>query len=176
MRRSVSKTLRGRGSTGTPCHFYKSRGSQVGRQRPHKPSMSGFDCRSGGCADGAPRLAGKALSRHAFPPPPSIFMGRSIIQEVTRLASGNAWRGSAFVRNAERTLHGSRSCKARCKAVAVHHFYRGEVENPGSFISFLIVVRLTLRRPCGERSPTREVGATAPRIPRPATNLGLVAA
>ena len=58
--------------------LFQSRGSQVGRQRPHKPSMSGFDSRP----------------RHQF------SLGRSIIQEVTRLASG----------------------RARCKAVAVHHF------------------------------------------------------
>ena len=58
--------------------LFKSRGSQVGRQRPHKPSMSGFDSRP----------------RH------EVSTGRSIIQEVTRLASG----------------------RARCKAVAVHHF------------------------------------------------------
>jgi hypothetical protein len=45
LRSLVSKTLRARGSTETPCHFFKSRGSQVGRQRPHKPSMSGFDSR-----------------------------------------------------------------------------------------------------------------------------------
>ncbi len=57
--------------------LFKSRGSQVGRQRPHKPLTSGFDSR-----------------------PRHHCMGRSIIQEVTRLASG----------------------RARCKAVAVHHF------------------------------------------------------
>lgn len=45
LRSLVSKTLRARGSTETPCHFFKSRGSQVGRQRPHKPSMSGFNSR-----------------------------------------------------------------------------------------------------------------------------------
>ena len=39
------QNLAGSGSTETPCHFFKSRGSQVGRQRPHKPSMSGFDSR-----------------------------------------------------------------------------------------------------------------------------------
>ena len=53
--------------------LFKSRGSQVGRQRPHKPSMSGFDSRP----------------RH------HVSSGRSIIQEVTRLASGNALRDSA---------------------------------------------------------------------------------
>jgi hypothetical protein len=45
LRSRASKTPRARGSTETPCHFFKSRGSQVGRQRPHKPSMSGFDSR-----------------------------------------------------------------------------------------------------------------------------------
>jgi hypothetical protein len=34
------------------------------------------------------------------------------------------------------------------------------------------VVRLTLRRPCSERSATHEGGAIAPRIPRPATISG----
>lgn len=64
-----------------------------------------------------------------------LQLGRSIIQEVTRLASG----------------------RARCKAVAVHQFQmnRGKVENQGGLISFRIVVRLTLLRPCIERSATR---------------------
>ena len=38
LRSRVSKTPRVRGSTETPCHFSN-------RQRPHKPSMSGFDSR-----------------------------------------------------------------------------------------------------------------------------------
>ena len=84
MRSRASKTLRVRGSTGTPCHCVSSsnqlRGSQVGRQRPHKPPKSGFDSR--------PR-------DH-----PPFSKGRSISQEVTRLASG----------------------RARSKAAAVHHF------------------------------------------------------
>src|SRR4029450_9727007 len=45
LRSLVSKTMRARGSTETPCHFCKLRGSQVGRQRPHKPFTSGFDSR-----------------------------------------------------------------------------------------------------------------------------------
>ena len=45
LRSSVSKTGRARGSTGTPCQLFQPRGSQVGRQRPHKPSISGFDSR-----------------------------------------------------------------------------------------------------------------------------------
>ena len=49
---------------------------------------------------------------------------------------------------------------------------RGKVENHRSLISFFIVVRLTLRRPCGERSATHGVGAIARRIPRPATISG----
>ena len=71
------QNLAGSGQHRDAVPLFKSRGSQVGRQRPHKPSMSGFDSRP----------------RHQF-------MGRSTIQEVTRLASG----------------------RARCKAVAVHFF------------------------------------------------------
>ena len=78
LRSENSKSLHVRGSTESPCHFSKSRGSQVGRQRLHKPRTSGFDSR----------------------PRNQFSMGCSIIQEVTRLASG----------------------RARCKAVAVHHF------------------------------------------------------
>lgn len=51
----------------------------------------------------AKRQGNGLISRHApvrFRPPLPLFLGRSIIQEVTRLASG----------------------RARCEAVAVHHF------------------------------------------------------
>ena len=72
------QNLAGSGQHRDAVPLFKSRGSQVGRQRPHKPSMSGFDSRP----------------RH------QVSTGRSTIQEVTRLASG----------------------RARCKAVAVHHF------------------------------------------------------
>jgi hypothetical protein len=34
----------GLGAAPRRCATVKSRGSQTGRQRPHKPSMSGFDC------------------------------------------------------------------------------------------------------------------------------------
>ena len=77
LRSSVSKTGRARGSTETPCHFSNRGGARwegsglISRQR-----------------------AGST------PAPATNFMGRSIIQEVTRLASG----------------------RARCKAVAVHIF------------------------------------------------------
>ena len=75
-----SPKLRGLGAAPRRCATFKSRGSQVGRQRPHKPSMSGFDSR----------------------PRRQFSTGRSTIQEVTRLASGNAMRGSAKPTNAKR--------------------------------------------------------------------------
>ena len=67
------QNLAGSGQHRDAVPLFKSRGSQVGRQRPHKPSMSGFDSRP----------------RH------QVSTGRSTIQEVTRLASGNAMHGSA---------------------------------------------------------------------------------
>ena len=77
LRSSVSKTLRARGSTETPCHF-----SNCGVA---KWEGNGLISR---------------LRAGSIPAPATNFMGRSIIQEVTRPASG----------------------RARCKAVAVHHF------------------------------------------------------
>ena len=79
LRSRASKTLRVRGSTGTPCHFSFSqqlRSSQVGRHRPHKPLTSGFDSRL----------------RYHF-----SFSGRSIIQEVTCLAHRRARSKAAAV-------------------------------------------------------------------------------
>ena len=76
-----SKSPRVRGSTGTPCHsfsHFQTRGSQVVRQRSHTPRIAGSN----------------PASATIFP-----STGRSIIQQVIRLASG----------------------RARCKAVAVHH-------------------------------------------------------
>ena len=55
LRSRASKTQRARGSTGTPCHFCRSRGSQMGRPRPHKP----------------------ATERVRFPPPPDFRAARS---------------------------------------------------------------------------------------------------
>lgn len=77
LRSRVSKTQRARGSTGTPCHFSKRGGARW--------EGSGLISR---------------LRAGSIPAPATNFMGCSIIQEVTRLASG----------------------RARCKAVAVHFF------------------------------------------------------
>ena len=72
LRSSVSKSGRARGSTETPCHFSNRGGARW--------EGSGLISR---------------LRAGSIPAPATNFMGRSIIQEVTRLASGNALRGSA---------------------------------------------------------------------------------
>ena len=107
-------------------------GSQMGRHRPHKPKMSGFDSRP--CDqfhDGPLDHSG----------------GHSPRKRESTVQS----RGGPLFSN------------------------RGKVENPGSLISFPIVVRLTLRRPCSQRSATsrgrrcRETHSTS------RNHLGLVA-
>ena len=71
---------------------------------------------------GLQNLADSGQHRDAVP----LSLGCSIIQEVTRLANE----------------------RARRKAVAVHHFSnRGNVENPESLISSLIMVRLHVPQP-----------------------------
>jgi hypothetical protein len=92
LRSENSKSSHARGSTGTPCHFSRSRGSQVGRQRPHKPPTSGFDH---GPLDHSGGHSPRKRERPARMRTPS---------------------------NAERLLRSGRSRNARCKAVAVHHF------------------------------------------------------
>ena len=90
----------------------------------HRDAVPFYSNRGGARWEGSGLIS--RLRAGSIPAPATSFLsGRSIIQEVTRLASG----------------------RARCKAVAVHHFNREKVENQGSLISFLIVVRLHVPQP-----------------------------
>ena len=87
-------------------------------------------------------------------------MGRSIIQEVTRLASGNAPRGSAFLQTRSGNCMAAGAAKHGAKSWRSTISNRGKVENPGSLISFLIVVRLHVPQPisCGGSSLKTRAG------------------
>ena len=166
LRSSVSKTLRARGSTETLCHFSKLRESQVGRQRPHKPSMSGS-------------IPAPATN---FPGPLDHSGGHS-----PRKRERHARKRKSYKRGA--LLHSSRSCKARgtvSRPATNLHFsplpprrstisksarppasrpipillLGGKVENQGSLISSPFVVRLHVPQPplCGGSSLKTRAG------------------
>ena len=151
MRSRVSKTPRARGSTGTPCHFSSARSNESARIRLQGGKQGGREVTHGCARPANPR----AFCRGAR------WEGTGLI---SRKRAGSIPAPATNFQNGPLDHSGGHPPCKRESTVQSRggplFSNRGKVENPGSLISFLIVVRLHVPQPtsCGGSSLKTRAG------------------